>query len=287
MKLNETYQLANGVELPKLGFGTWMFEDDQAAEKVRTAIKLGYRHIDTAQGYGNERGVGEGVRTSGVARDDLFVTTKLDASFKTYTAAQQAIDDSLSRSGLDYFDMMIIHSPEPWDDFRSGNHYFEGNLAAWRALEAAYQAGKLRAIGVSNFESVDLDNLLVNGTVAPMVDQVLAHIGNTPFDLINYAQHRDILVEAYSPVAHGAMLKTAAITTMAEKYSVSVPQLAIKYCLQLGLLPLPKASSAGHMKNNTELDFEISTVDMATLKAVKMADYGSDQVFPVYNGKQD
>ncbi|WP_407659094.1 aldo/keto reductase [Lactiplantibacillus brownii] len=285
--LNETAQLSNGVKIPKLGFGTWMIEDDQAAAKVREAIKLGYRHIDTAQGYGNERGVGEGVRTSDVSRDKLFVNTKLEADLKTYAGAKQAIDDSLTRAGLDYFDMMIIHSPEPWADFRSGNHYFEGNQEAWRALEEAYQAGKLRAIGVSNFEKVDLDNLLENGQVAPMVDQVLAHIGNTPFDLIDYAQSKGILVEAYSPVAHGAMMKSIEITRMAKKYQVSVPQLAIKYALQLGLVPLPKASSVAHMQNNADLAFEISAVDMTTLEAVKMADYGNDSAFPVYSGHQD
>ena len=287
MILDETYQLANGVKIPKLGYGTWMVADEDAPVKVKEAIELGYRHIDTAQGYGNERGVGEAVRTSGVNRQELFVNTKLDARFKDYQGAKAAIDESLQTAGLDYFDMMIIHSPEPWEYFRGGNHYFEGNLEAWRALEEAYHAGKLRAIGVSNFERVDLDNLIQNASVTPMVDQVLAHIGNTPFELIKYAKRQDIVVEAYSPVAHGAMMKSPAITKLAQKYQVSVPQLAIKYCLQLGLLPLPKASSVAHMQNNAEMTFEISDGDMIVLSKIKMADYGADSVFPVYGGKHD
>ena len=287
MILNETYTLANGVKLPKLGYGTWMVEDADAPAKVQAAIEIGYRHIDTAQGYGNEHGVGEAIRNSRIARENLFVTTKLDARFKDYNGAKAAIDDSLQKSGLDYFDMMLIHSPEPWDDFRSGNHYFEGNLEAWRAMEKAYKTGKLRAIGVSNFEQVDLDNLIENATVMPMVNQILAHIGNTPFDLIEYAQSKNILVEAYSPVAHGAMMNSQEIVAMANEYHVSVPQLAIKYCLQLNLVPLPKASSVAHMKNNAEMDFDISTADMTTLKAIKMDDYGKNSVFPVYSGKKD
>ncbi|ETY72533.1 2,5-diketo-D-gluconic acid reductase [Lactiplantibacillus fabifermentans T30PCM01] len=287
MILDESYQLANGVKIPKLGYGTWMVSDADAPVKVKEAIELGYRHIDTAQGYANERGVGEAVKTSGVKRDDLFVNTKLDARFKDYQGAKAAIDESLQIAGLDYFDMMIIHSPEPWDDFRGGNHYFEGNLEAWRALEEAYQAGKLRAIGVSNFEQVDLDNLINHASVAPMVNQVLAHIGNTPFELIKAAQRQNIVVEAYSPVAHGAMMKSPAIVKMAQKYQVSVPQLAIKYCLQLKLVPLPKASSVAHMRNNSEMDFEINAADMAQLSQLKMADYGADSVFPVYSGKRD
>ena len=149
--LNETYTLANGVTIPKLGLGTWFIDDDKAAEAVREAVKLGYRHIDTAQAYGNERGVGEGVRICGVPREELFVTTKLAAEAKSYEEAAEAIDGSLKKLGLEYIDLMLIHSPQPWADFRGGD-YAEGNKEAWRAMEEAYKAGKLRAIGVSNFQ---------------------------------------------------------------------------------------------------------------------------------------
>jgi hypothetical protein len=139
--LNETYTLSNGVEIPQLGLGTWFIDDDKAADAVRQAISIGYRNIDTAQAYGNERGVGEGVRTSGVARDELFVSTKLAAEVKDYEGAVAAIDESLEKLGLEYVDLMLIHAPQPWEDFRGGD-YSEGNLAAWRALEEAHRAGQ-------------------------------------------------------------------------------------------------------------------------------------------------
>src|SRR5262245_45512534 len=186
MILHETYTLANGVTIPKLGLGTWMIDDDKAAQAVRDAVAIGYRHIDTAEGYGNERGVGDGVRTAGIPRDQIFVTTKLEAAFKSYDRAKAAIDKSLTDLSLDHIDLMIIHSPQPWGEFRGDNHYFEGNLEAWRALEEAYKGGKLRAIGVSNFEQVDLDNIIDNSGTAPMVNQILAHVRNTPFEVIDY-----------------------------------------------------------------------------------------------------
>lgn len=286
MILHETYGLSNGMNIPKLGLGTWEIPDNRAAQAVRDAVKIGYRLIDTAQGYDNERGVGEGVRTCGVLREELFVTTKLQAFYKTYKEAKSAIDESLRISGLDYFDLMIIHAPQPWTDFHTDNHFFEGNLEAWRALEEAQKAGKLKAIGVSNFEEIDLDNILQHGTVKPVVNQILCHIGNTPFALIDYCKQNDILVEAYSPVAHGEMMKNEQISAMAKKYEVSIPQLCIRYCLQLGLLPLPKTANPAHMENNAEVDFVISDDDMETLKSAKrIKNYGDFSLFPVFGGK--
>lgn len=281
--LKETFTLSNGVKIPKIGYGTWMIQNEQAAEKVGAAIAAGYRHIDTAQAYGNEEGVGAGIKASKLERDELFVTTKLAAEIKDYDHAVLAIEESLKKLDLDYLDLMIIHSPKPWSDFQGENHYFEGNLAAWRALEEAYQAGKLRAIGVSNFEVIDLDYLLQHATIKPMVNQVLAHIGQTPFDVINYSQEHDVLVEAYSPIAHGAMLQSETITALAKKYAVSIPQLAIRYCLQLNLLPLPKTENPDHMKNNAEVDFQISEEDMDKLKALTSDfDYGKSNDMPVF-----
>ncbi len=281
--LTEQYTLSNGVKIPKIGFGTWLVDDNKVVEPVKDAIKAGYRHIDTAQAYGNEHGVGEGIRHSGVARKDIFVTTKLEAEIKTYDEAVKAIDQSLDRMGLDSIDLMIIHSPQPWDDFKNGEHYFEGNLAAWRAMEEAYNNGKLRAIGVSNFEKEDLENILENGTVKPMVNQVLAHISNTPFDLIEFCQNHGILVEAYSPVAHGEILNNQAVKDMAEKYEVSTAQLSIRYCLQLGMLPLPKSENPDHIRSNADLDFEISAEDMNQLKRIeRIKDYGEANAFPVF-----
>src|SRR4029078_8490560 len=165
----EKFQLSNGVQIPKLGLGTWRIGNEDAATVVRDALKIGYRHIDTAQAYENEAGVGEGIRESGIARDDVFVTTKLAAEGKNYAQAKDQIDGSIAALALDHIDLMLIHSPQPWSEFREGKSFDDGNLEAWRALEEAHRAGKLRAIGVSNFERSDLDNLIDHGSVRPMV----------------------------------------------------------------------------------------------------------------------
>ena len=283
MILEETFTLANGVAIPKLGLGTWRIDDAAVAQVVRDAVAIGYRHFDTAQAYENERGVGEGLRASGVARADLFVTTKLAAESKAYADARRRIDASLYTLGLGHIDLMLIHSPQPWSEFREGGDFDASNLEAWRALEEAQQAGKLRAIGVSNFERADLDNILRHGTVKPAVNQVLAHVGNTPFDLIDYCRGRDVLIEAYSPVAHGAALQHPVLVELAARYGVGVAQLCIRYCLQLGLLPLPKSTNADHMRSNAAVDFEIGEDDMAMLTGLSDAiDYGEASAFPVF-----
>ncbi len=283
MILEENYILSNGLEIPKLGLGTWFINDSDVVQAVKDAVAIGYRHIDTAQAYQNESGVGRGIKACGVSREDLFVTTKLAAEVKSYSEGVTSIEESLKTLGLDYIDMMIIHSPKPWMEFQGDDHYFEGNREAWRALEEAYQSGKLRAIGLSNFEKKDLDNILDSCSVKPMVNQVLAHISNTPKDLIRYHEEKGILTEAYSPIAHGELMKNEKVASMAEKYGVSIPQLSIRYCLELGLLPLPKTANPVHMKENAKVDFAISEEDMAVLKNIEpIKDYGEASKFPVY-----
>ncbi|MCD5322198.1 MULTISPECIES: aldo/keto reductase [Pontibacillus] len=268
MILNQKYTLSNGVEIPKLGLGTWKIDNDDVAQTVREAINAGYRHIDTAQAYENERGVGEGILASSVKRDELFITSKVAAEIKSYDEAVASIDQSLERLGLEFIDLMLIHCPQPWNEFGSDNRYLEENRNVWRALEEAYEAGKVRAIGVSNFQQVDLENILNECNVKPMANQILANITHTPLDLIQYTQDQGILVEAYSPLAHGDLLKNEELEEIAEKYGVSVAQLSIRFDLQLGLLPLPKTVTPERMKTNTEVDFKISEEDMDYLKKV-------------------
>jgi diketogulonate reductase-like aldo/keto reductase len=283
MILQENFALSNGVKIPKLGLGTWEISNDNVAQAVKNATEIGYRHIDTAQGYGNESGVGNGIRTCGVKREGMFVTTKLDASVKSYKNAVASIDQSLKKIGLDYIDLMLIHSPKPWAKFLEDDHYFEGNREAWRALEEAYKVGKLRAIGLSNFEKKDSDNILESCSVKPMVNQILVHISNTPKELIQYNHDNGILVEAYSPIGHGELLKNKEVAGIAEKYKVSVPQLGIRYTLQLGLVSLPKTANPAHMKTNAEVDFVISESDMDFLKNMEqIKDYGEHSKFPVF-----
>ena len=285
MILQEKYKLSNGVEIPKIGLGTWFIGNDEVAKTVRKAVELGYRHIDTAQAYQNESGVGEGIRSCGLDREEIFLTTKLAAEMKTYREAKASIDGSLKALGLDHIDLMIIHSPKPWAKFQGNDRYFEGNREAWRALEEAYKAGKIRAIGLSNFEREDIENILSSCTVKPMVNQILAHISNTPEALIRYCQAEGILVEAYSPIGHGELLKNQQVAAVAEKYRVSVPQLSIRYTLQLGLLPLPKTANPDHLKTNAAVDFVISEEDMTFLKNMEqIKDYGEASRFPVFAG---
>lgn len=283
MKINETYTLSNGVAIPKLGLGTWMISEFEAEQAVQAALNMGYRHIDTAQDYGNEAEVADGFRASGLNRDEVFLTTKLAAQYKNYTGAKKAIDESLIRMGLEYVDLMIIHSPQPWGQFGGADRYHQGNQEAWRALEEAYAAGKIRAIGLSNFQEPDIDNILENCSVAPMVNQILAHVTNLPEHLIAYSQAKGMLVEAYSPMGHGELFKNTELAKMAAKYCVSLAQLCIRFTLQKGLLPLPKTANPVHMENNAAVDFDISAEDMEQLtKMEKIKDYGKASVFPVY-----
>lgn len=285
MILQEEYTLNNGIKIPKLAFGTWMIDDQKVVQAVKDALEIGYRHIDTAQAYGNERGVGEAIKTSGLKRSEIFLTSKVAAEHKTYESAAKSIEESLEKLGVDMIDLMIIHAPQPWDEFREAN-YDAGNIEAWRALEDAYNAGKIRAIGLSNFNQHDVDNILQHATVKPAVNQILAHISNTPFELIEYCKKYDILVEAYSPVGHGELLKNPDLIKMAEKYQVSVPQLAIRYCLELGLLPLPKSAKKDHIKANSEVDFKLTNEDLEYLENIETIDnYGESSGFPVYSKK--
>lgn len=286
MVLDETYMLNGGISIPKLGLGTWFIDDDKAAEAVKAAVKQGYRLIDTAQAYGNERGVGEGVRTCGVPREQLFVASKVAAELKTYEEAARSIDETLEKMGLTYLDQMIIHSPQPWTEFRVEKRYFEENRAVWRALEDAQKAGKVRVIGVSNFLKDDLENLMKDCRVKPMVNQILLHITGTDLALMEFCRQEGIQVEAYSPIAHGEALKNPAIADMAKKYGVTPAQLCIRYVLQLGAVALPKTANPEHMKNNAAVDFEISQADMDTLMHMeRLKDYGDYNVFPVFSGK--
>lgn len=286
MILKETYTLSNGVKIPKLGLGTWFIGNDKAADAVKNAVSVGYRHIDTAQAYGNEEGVGKGILQCGVPRSEIFVTSKVSAEHKSYDETARSIDETIKKMGLDYLDMMIIHSPQPWSEFRSEKRYFNENKNVWRALEDAYRASKLKAIGVSNFLIDDLENLLSDCGIKPMVNQVLAHIGSIPRSLMEYCGNHDILIEAYSPIAHGTALKNGKIAEIADKYKVTAAQLCIKYTLELGMVSLPKTSNPDHMRLNSELDFEISNDDMRELAAIDLKnDYGEFKKFPVFSGK--
>ena len=187
---------------------------------------------------------------------------------------------------MDYLDQMIIHSPQPWKEFRIEKRYFDENKEVWRALEDAYNEGKVKAIGVSNFLKDDLENIMSNCRIKPMVNQILLHIANTDMELVDYCKANGILVEAYSPIAHGEALKNPAIATMAAKYGATPAQLCIKYAIQLGTVALPKTDNPVHMESNADVDFIISDEDMDALTHMEhIKNYGDYSIFPVFSGK--
>ncbi|MBR1690112.1 MAG: aldo/keto reductase [Oscillibacter sp.] len=271
MIFQETYTLSNGVSIPKIALGTWQVSNDAVVDAVKDALSVGYRHVDTAVQYENEEGIGKAIRDFGIARNEVFVTTKIPHDVKTYEGAKAVIEESLDRFGFDYLDMILIHSPKPWPELFAGSPktYFDENLSVWNAMTEAYHAGKIRAIGVSNFEISDMQNLLDRTEVKPMVNQVRVHIGHTPSEIIRFCRENGLLVEAYSPNATGKLMGRPEIAAIAEKYGVTVPQLSLRYDIQLGVLPMPKTTHREHMIQNAKLDFVISAEDMASLGAVE------------------
>ena len=271
MVLQEKYTLNNGIDIPEIAFGTWQISNADVTEAVKTALEIGYRHIDTAVLYQNEEGVGKGIRESDIPREEIFVTTKIPPEVKTYEDAGNCIEQSMERLDIGVIDQVLIHSPKPWNELLTGSpkSYFKENLEVWKAMEDAVTEGKVRSIGVSNFEISDLENILKNGKIKPAVNQIELHIGHVPKDIMAYCQKNNILIMAYSPNATGKLMDDPDVKKLAEKYNVSVPQLSIRYDLQLGTLPLPRSTNPAHIRENTELDFVISEEDMRTLNQVK------------------
>ncbi|MEC4115611.1 MULTISPECIES: aldo/keto reductase [Myroides] len=259
-----TYKLGNGVLIPKVGFGTWQAaEGEEAVNSVKTALELGYRHIDTAFFYKNEVSVGKGIKASGVDRKEIFVTTKVWNSERGFEKALEAFDVSLKNLGLDYIDMFLIHWPASENQFEN---WKELNAETWRALEKLYADGKVRAIGVSNFYVSHLSALLETAKVKPMVNQIEFHPGMTQNEVVDFCVKNDILIEAWSPLGRGNVLDNEVLVALAAKYKVSVPQLCIRWIVQKGHLPLPKSVTPERIKANLDIyDFEISQEDIAAI----------------------
>lgn len=270
MYSDKTLTLNNGTKIPLIQLGTWLINNDDVRKVVRQAIDVGYRAFDTARDYGNENGVGKGIWNSDVERSDIYLTTKLPTAVKDYEGTKKAIDEALDRFSLEYIDMLLIHSPQPWIEVnRTSDRHFEGNLENWRAMEEAVKAGKVRSIGVSNFLQEDVANIVNNGTIKPAVNQIEVHIGNVPSDLMKYCENLGVQIEAYSPLAHGRLLNDRKINTYAKKYNVSPAQLMLAFDLQLGCIVIPKSDNVAEMKENLNVDFKISDEDMAALAKLK------------------
>lgn len=264
---NDFFTLNNGVKIPAIGFGTWQVADgEEGYTACLAALKSGYRHIDTAFAYGNEPSVARALCDSGISRNEVFLTTKLPSDVKDYDGVKAHFEQSLKNLGTDYIDLYLIHAPWPWSDV--GKDCTEGNIAAWRAMIDLYNEGKIRAIGVSNFHVKDIKAIVDATGFVPAVNQIRYFIGNTQNEITEYCQANGILVEAYSPLATGALVEHSDLTAIAQKYNVSIPQLCIRFCIENGTLPLPKSVNESRIKANLEVDFAISKEDMEYLNSL-------------------
>lgn len=267
MKITD-FTIANGVKMPAIGFGTWQIPSGNIAyNSVKEALKAGYRHIDTAQAYGNEGSVGKAILDSGIDRSEIFVTSKLPAEIKSYMAARVAGMMTMKNIGLDYIDLYLIHAPWPWSEM--GADYTKENIEVWKAMEEIYESGKTRSIGISNFNVKDIDAILDNCRIKPMVNQIKLHIGHRQEEITEHCRKNNILVEGYSPLATGRILTNSDIASIAKKYGKSVAQLSIRYVLEKGALPLPKSTHPDYIRQNLDVDFSITEDDLSYLDSLK------------------
>lgn len=263
----QNYTLANGVQIPAVGLGTWQTPDDETGyQAVLSALKLGYRHIDTAQGYRNEDIVGRAVRDSGISREEVFITSKLDNPNHGYDNTIRSFEETLQKLGTDYVDLFLIHWPNPLQ-YRST--WQLTNSETWNAFEELYHAGKIRAIGISNFRQHHIDELLKTAEIMPMVNQIRLCPGDTQDELVKYCRERNILLEAYSPLGTGQIFKVSEMQVLAEKYHKSIAQVCIRWSLQNGFLPLPKSVTAERISENIDVfGFELSDEDVGLIASL-------------------
>lgn len=265
--LTDVFTLANGVTVPKVGFGTWQIPDgDPAYASTLEALRAGYRHIDTARAYGNEASVGRAVRDSGVDRGEVFITTKLPAEVKTAAGAREAFDASAAALDLGVVDLYLVHAPWPWDDM--GSDHRDGNVEVWKVLEELLDAGRTRSIGVSNFDVDDLEDLVGRTDVVPHADQVRWFVGNTQEETTAWCRQHGVLVEGYSPLATGGLLDDEALARVAQRTGCTPAQVAIRYLLEKDVLPLPKSTTPSRIRENADVDAPLSAEDVAELDAV-------------------
>ncbi|WP_433504378.1 aldo/keto reductase [Pseudonocardia halophobica] len=264
-----TITLNDGVRIPQFGFGVFQIDPGQATvDAVKQAFDAGYRHIDTAQMYGNEEGVGQAIAESGLSRDEIFVTTKLNNSRHGRDEAQKALEESLTTLGLDHVDLYLIHWPLPKRD-----DYVE----TWRGLEQAKAAGKVRSIGVSNFQVPHLDRLAAETDTVPSVNQIELHPTFTQPQLRRYHRDNAIATEAWSPIGQGgALLKDELLTSLAEKYGKSPAQIVLRWHVQLGNVVFPKSVTPSRIAENIDVfDFELADDDVATISGLDKGDPGA------------
>lgn len=262
-KLTDCFELSNGVKVPCLGFGTYLTPAEDTAASVSEALKVGYRHIDTALAYGNEVPVGKAIKESGIPREEIFVTTKHWIIDRGYEKTLAAIDNSLKNLGMDYMDLYLIHWPCVE---KVSPDWAEINADTWRGFETAYKNGKIRAIGVSNFQKKHIDALDATAEIKPMVNQIEFHPGYLQTDTTNYSKEYGMLVQSFSPLALGAVFKDETMKAIAAKYNRTISQITLRFVLQMGVNPLTKSVNPARIFENAQIfDFELSAEDVATI----------------------
>jgi len=266
MNFTTKRKLSNGYEIPILGYGTWRTPDGSVAvESVSEALRIGYRHIDTAARYENEVSVGEGIRRSGVDRSEIFLTSKLWNTERGYDKAMRAFEKTVSDLGVDYLDLYLLHWPAVKKQF---DNWDEINLSSWKALTELYKAGRIKAIGVSNFYEHHLASLMQT-EVQPMVNQIEFHPGFMQKETFAYCEKNGILVEAWAPLARGQIFDNETISSIAKKHGKSPAQVCIRWCLEHNAVPLPKSVTPERILQNTEVfDFELDAEDIAKIDAL-------------------
>ena len=256
-----SYTLSNNVSIPELGFGTWQTPNgDVAVSAVKKALEVGYRHIDTAQGYKNEDSVGQAIKESGIPREEIFLTTKLWNENHSYDLVLSSFEESLKKLQTDYIDLFLIHWPNP---VKFRDNWQSANAETWRAMEELYQAGKIKAIGVSNFLPHHFEELKKTATIFPMVNQIFLAPGELQKEVVSYCQEHNVLLEAYSPLGTGKIFDVPEMQELSDKYGKTIAQIAIRWSLQHDFLPLPKSVTPSRIEENLAVfDFELSDEDM-------------------------
>ena len=269
--IEEKWVLNDARQIPAIGAGFWQIKKEDAKRVVLEALEVGYRHIDTAIAYDNEGEIGQALKETNIPREELFITSKIPAEVKSYEGAKQAIEDSLARLGVEYLDLMLIPAPKPWATMHIPftKRYEKENVEVYRAMLEAQEKGKIKSVGVSNFNKKDILNLIEATEVVPAVNQIRTHIGHVDADTIAFCKENGILIEAYSPIMTGRLKKNKKIQELADKYGVNVPQLCIRFNYQIGALPLPKTTHKEYLQENKEIDFVILEEDMRKLLKIK------------------